>query len=136
MIYIGQSLAAIDYTSCILRWTPSVAVDIKGYDVYMQEGERGSSHKMNRTLIKESEWISPPLRRDLTYYFYVTATDLSGNVSVKGNTFPFRLDATTADPTVVVIDRFRTIPLLKNQVHKEIVSMDDSFMRFEIGGIV
>lgn len=133
MIYTGQSLIALDYTACILKWSPSPDDDVAGYNVYMQEGKKGTPQKMNGTLITTTEWTSPPLRRDLTYYFHLTATDFSGNTSVNSPTYTYRPDPSLLDSNVVVVDIHRQLILKNKEMRTDILNEPNHLLRFDIG---
>lgn len=134
MWYIGQSITALDHAGCILKWSPSSADDLEGYSVYMKEGETGEFKKATSRLIEEPEWQSPPLRLDMKYYFYITATDRSSNESLPSSVVAFQLKDATPDPTVIVLERPRTFRLAAAASFSDKIKTNDFFTRFELGG--
>lgn len=134
MNYIGQSMVALDHTSCKLKWTPSTATDLDGYYVYMSEFDRNNYKRMTGSPIEEAEWISPPLRSDMDYYFYITAVDSSGNESAPSNIIRFQLPDAVVDSNVRIVEVTPSLMIPGNtQVNRDIDT--NNFMTsFTIGG--
>ena len=133
MHYIGQSLTALDHTSCKLSWTPSASLDLDGYYVYMSEGDDSSYERMTGDPLTDPEWVSPPLRLDRTYYFYITSVDLSGNESAPSNVYPFTLPDAAVDATVVVVEPVPALTVDSGAESTEPVSSSNFMTSFTLG---
>ena len=90
MHYIGQGLVANDEKCCLLKWQPIVDVSFSHYKVYME-----TSHNPTIMLIadglKDSEFLTGPLRYDTEYTFYVSSVNVSGSESAKSAPIKFKL---------------------------------------------
>lgn len=129
-------MIALDYTGCIIRWKPSPDNDLEGYNIYMKAGSTGEFKRMNKHLVKETEWRSPPLRHDMIYSFYITAVDTSDNESLPSPVQTFQLLDASIDPNIITIKRHHTMILSSNQATSELISSQDFLTRFTLGGDV
>lgn len=134
MNYIGQSLVALDHTSCRLKWSPSPATDLDGYYVYMSEIDGHNYKRMTKETIKEPEWISPPLRNDMEYFFYITAIDRSGNESDPSNIISFRLPETVVDSNVRIVELTPETKIESNTKTIKDIQTSNFMTSFVIGG--
>jgi len=64
-----------------LSWSANPELDIKGYNVYRSNKISGSFKKLNLKPINETVYIDKDLRKDVVYYYQVTALDNSRNES-------------------------------------------------------
>ena len=138
MWQLAQALVAIDYSGCIIKWAESTAEDIDGYNVYMSTDPSGGFERMNKDRLIEPMWVSPQLRTDTKYFFYVTAIDTSDNESTPSAVVPFLLHDAVEDTTVIYIPDPLTIDLFDGTEY--ITSIDkygaDFCMRLELGEII
>lgn len=134
MWHIGQSLTALDHTGCVLKWDESLAYDLDGYHVYMRTGEVGAFTRMTRNRLTAPEWMSPPLRSDTRYFFYITAIDRSDNESGPSAVVSFERAGGNVDPAIIPVPRPRTLMIASGGEHQELIATEGTYMRFEIGG--
>lgn len=78
MIYIAQSLVAIDARGAKLTWDPVSADDFAGYEVY--EERAGQRIKLHPGLLAEPVFRTGELRFGL-HRFWIAAVDTNGNRS-------------------------------------------------------
>lgn len=95
MIYMAQSLVAIDERVAHITWAKNYEGTVKAYNVYMKVNDE--TPKLIDTL-EGNEWFSPPLRLDCEYYFYVTAVNTSGIESDMVNPIKFSLVGAKIEP--------------------------------------
>lgn len=134
MWYIGQSLIAVNHRGCLIQWNDAEADDVFGYYVYMREGDVEEFKRVNDHPLEVTHWESPPLRLDLTYYFYITSIDRAGNESEGTPIQPFILSDATPDPTIVLTDPPKTQTLSTGDTHSVSLFEDGDFMtQFQLG---
>lgn len=135
MWYIGQSIIAVDHSACILKWSEVPALDLDGYNVYMREGLQGDFVKMTKEPINEPEWVSPALRLDTKYFFYITATDRSDNESKSSTVIPFMMRDATEDTNIVYVPSPVRLNLLASSIVEEPIMGTSAAIitRFELG---
>lgn len=131
MNYIAQSLVAINDRGAILRWDPVYEDDLDGYNVYMAENEPINFVRINMSPIWQTMFITPILRPDLKYYFYVTSVDMTGNESEPSAIIEFMLSDAKPNPNFR-----RVIPPHKevfgyNEKKLKDVAFEDFMTRFE-----
>lgn len=102
MWQIAQSLVAISYTGCIIKWPAVEADDLDGYHVYMRAGLTGTFERMTIDPITDGDWESPPLRNDMRYYFYITSVDTGDNESAPSQTIVYSHPDATDEPVIFV----------------------------------
>ena len=64
-----------------LIWKPTLAPNVEGYNVY-REGSRGSSERLNKSLLRTPVFEDRPMKHDSRYIYWVTAVDTAGNESL------------------------------------------------------
>ncbi len=67
-----------------LIWEPDPAPNVKGYNVY-REGPHGHVTRLNKTLLGMPVFADRKARRELKYFYWVTAVDAGGNESLPSN---------------------------------------------------
>ncbi len=67
-----------------LDWDDNLETDTAGYDVYRSTSMGGPYNLANVGLVALSQYTDNGLINDTTYYYVVTASDLSGNESLAG----------------------------------------------------
>ncbi|WP_421021311.1 hypothetical protein, partial [Klebsiella pneumoniae] len=77
--------------------------EIDGYYVYMSEDTEKNYRRMMAGPITDTEWVSPPLRPDRRYFFYITAVDRSDNESRPSATVLFSNES-TVDKNLILVD--------------------------------
>ena len=80
-MFAVQNLLTLGHKSCRLKWAAVTDKEIDGYYVYMSEDTEKNYRRMMASPITDTEWVSPPLRPDRRYFFYITAVDRSDNES-------------------------------------------------------
>jgi endonuclease I/chitodextrinase len=96
-IFTGQCGGGVDLTppaapiglvasagdgSVNLNWSDNLEFDLAGYEVYRSEAEGGPYSQANPSLLGASQFSDEGLVNGTTYYYIVTARDLSGNESL------------------------------------------------------
>jgi uncharacterized protein len=64
-----------------LRWEPSPAPDLAGYRVYRVRVGEATPVRLNRELAQQPYFVDTQASPGQTYYYWVTAVDISGNES-------------------------------------------------------
>lgn len=100
MHYIAQSLVAINDRGALLTWDPVNDSDLDGYNIYMAENESKNFVKVNKEPVWPRKFITPILRPDVKYYFYITSVDTSGNESDPSNVVEFMLSDARPNPNL------------------------------------
>jgi hypothetical protein len=136
MHYIGQSLVTIDHEGCKLKWTASTASDLDGYYVYMSEYNDQSFKRMTPQAVTESEWISPPLRTDSKYFFYITAVDSSGNESSPSGVIEYVRPDGVVDSQLLIVDPPTDYTVYSGGLKDESTPGKDFMTHFTYGGTV
>jgi hypothetical protein len=134
MWYVGQSLVALDHRGVHLRWTPSVATDLKGYYVYMSEQDDQHFIRMTAEPVKAPEWVSPALRTDMKYFFSITAVDRTGNESGASDVVPFYFPDSTIDLNLVPVAMTQSFPIAGDSTEEELLPASNFMTSFIIGG--
>lgn len=98
-----------------LDWADGGEADLGGYRVYRATFAGGAYTALNVTLLPASSYTDPGLQNGVTYYYVVTALDISGNESLRSSEVsatpldttapatPQGLVATAADASVFLI---------------------------------
>ncbi len=81
--------------SVSLNWADNTEPDLLGYDVYRSTSSGGPYTQLNGLALSTSDYLDGSLTNGTTYYYVVTASDLSGNVSANS----FEDSATPLDST-------------------------------------
>jgi hypothetical protein len=68
-----------------LAWDPNPEVRVTGYNVYRSITSRKGYSRINKTLLKQNEFVDAAAQRGTTYYYAVTAVDLQGKESKQSN---------------------------------------------------
>lgn len=134
MHFTAQLLFALDHSGCVIKWSPSTASDIDGYHVYMKKGKQGAFQRINSQTITDSSFVSPPLRYDTTYYFYITAVDNSDNESAPSEIISFQLKDKTEPESEIVIPSPHLLKIKAGTKTAQPLFSSDVFTRFQIGG--
>lgn len=82
-----------------ISWLANLEDDLKGYTIYRsQKGDSANFKKMNNDLLspKTLFYVDKSIQPDVDYYYYLTATDSTGNTSEKSHVehieFPKQFD--------------------------------------------
>jgi hypothetical protein len=67
--------------SVTLSWTASVST-VAGYNVYRSTSSTGPFSMLNVVLVASTTFVDPTVVSGMTYYYYATSVDSSGNESV------------------------------------------------------
>jgi hypothetical protein len=98
--------------SVSLDWADNGEGDLDGYTVYRATSSGGPYTALNGSLLSSSDYVDDTVTNGTTYYYVVTASDLTGNESAdsseasatpqaSGGTTPMHVDAITLTTTVV-----------------------------------
>lgn len=135
MIYIGQSQVAMDLSVCRLQWNQSVDKDLDGYNVYLSHsGAEGTFNKVNPFPLTDTEYITPPLRNDTEYYFFITAIDVFGNESPPTESVRFITKDYRDGSEPVIVQRAKDIPLAPKTVYVDVPVAQDFMTILTLGG--
>lgn len=95
MIYMAQSLVAIDERIAHIKWAENLDGTVKAYNVYMKVNS--NDIKLVDTTTR-NEWFSPPLAFDCEYTFFVTSISTSDLESDMVNPIKFSLTGAKPEP--------------------------------------
>lgn len=132
MWYIGQSLIAMNHRSCLLRWGASSDPDFAGFNIYMSTDPLNGFDKVHSGLYTDIIWLSPPLRPDTVYYFYITVEDIHGNESAESNTIEFKPDPSSRETEVVIVPPAEEISLISGTNFDDKPYTKDLLTKFEL----
>lgn len=133
MIYVGQSLVALDHKSCRLKWAAVTDKEIDGYYVYMSEDNEKNYKRMVDKPLTALEWVSPPLRSDRRYFFYITAVDRSDNESRPSATVLFSNESEVNKNLIPVPSPVNRLLNGQEKVTDNLLSQD-FMLSFQLGG--
>ena len=129
MIYVGQSLVALDERVAHITWADITDGTVKAYNLYMQENG-GAIGKIDETT--GTEWFSPPLRWDAEYTFYVTSTNHGDIESDLVNPIVFKLQDSKPE-TFTVPESLGDVDITTTTFTKDISSYGKgSLIKFEV----
>ncbi|TDR20497.1 endonuclease [Marinicella litoralis] len=81
-----SGLSAVANTSTIdLDWFDNTEADLAGYDVYRSQTSGSGYVKINSNQLSLSAYADSSITGGTTYYYVVTASDITGNESINSN---------------------------------------------------
>ena len=134
MWYIAQSVMAVDDRGCRIQWDAPSTEDVDGYHVYMREGENGPFLRMTGDRLRKTEWESPPLRRDVRYYLYITSIDKSDNESSGSPIETFELGDAIVDLSVHLSKSPQTMNIKRTSTSFPVETPSEFMTQFTLGG--
>lgn len=97
-----------------LNWNDNSEGDLDGYNVYRSETSGSGYSKINGSIVTSSDYIDDTVTPDITYYYVVTAVDMSMNESGYSNqdsATPYDATAPAAPTALLATPGDGTVPL-------------------------
>lgn len=77
----------------LIEWDLNTEDDVRGYDVYKSSSNNfAGASKVNSNFITETEFLATGITQDANWYFWVKATNYSGNESAESQSLLVRID--------------------------------------------